>query len=305
MPVLVVGSVALDTLTTPAGKAEDTLGGSAVYFGLAAGQLDRVRIVGVVGPDFPSREKEFLGTRNVDLEGLAIGRGPTFRWEGVYGPDFGDARTIRTELGVFASFQPVIPESYRRTPCVFLANIDPELQLQVLEQVEEPRWIAMDTMNLWIEHKKDLVLEVMKKTDLLFVNASEARQLSGSTDLFRAGRYILKRGPRFVVIKLGASGVMVLGGERPFVLPACPVESVVDPTGAGDSFAAGMLGFLSGAGGDLTLRNITRGLCYGSVTASFAIGGFGVEGLRDLSTRRISERLDFYLSTNQLERVQE
>jgi sugar/nucleoside kinase (ribokinase family) len=305
MPVLVVGSVALDTLTTPAGKAEDTLGGSAVYFGLSGGQLDRVKIVGVVGPDFPSRDREFLEGRNIDVEGLAIGRGPTFRWEGVYGPDFGDARTIRTELGVFASFEPVLPESYRKTPCVFLANIDPELQLQVLEQVENPRWIAMDTMNLWIDHKKEAVLQAAKSADILFLNASEARQISGSSDLFRAGRYILKRGPRFVVIKLGASGVMVLGGDRPFILPACPVEKVVDPTGAGDSFAAGMLCFLSGVGGELTFRNIARGLCYGAVTASFAIGGFGVEALRKLSRTDIDKRLEYYLSTNQLDRVRE
>jgi len=305
MSVLVVGSIALDTLTTPAGKAEDTLGGSAVYFGLAAGQLSRVRIVGVVGPDFPSTERDFLKQRNVDIQGLTIGRGPTFRWEGVYGPDFGDARTIRTELGVFASFEPVLPEEYRKTPYVFLANIDPDLQLKVLEQVENPTWIAMDTMNLWIEHKKEVVLQVIKKIDLLFVNASEARQISGSSDLFRAGRYMLKRGPRFVVIKLGASGVMVFGGPQPFLLPACPVKRVVDPTGAGDSFAAGMLGFLAGVGGELTFKNITRGLCYGAVTASFAISGFGVEALRNLSKSEIDERLGFYLSTNQLDRVKE
>lgn len=305
MSVLVVGSVALDTLTTPAGKVEDTLGGSAVYFGLAAGQLSRVRIVGVVGPDFPSVERSFLQKRNVDIEGLTIGRGPTFRWEGVYGPDFGDARTIRTELGVFASFEPVLPEEYRKTPYVFLANIDPDLQLKVLDQVENPTWIAMDTMNLWIEHKKEVVLKAIKKIDLLFVNASEAKQISGSNDLFRAGRYILKRGPRFVVIKLGASGVMVLGGPQPFLLPACPVKKVIDPTGAGDSFAAGMLGFLAGVGGELTFKNITRGLCYGSVTASFAISGFGVEALRTLGKSEIDERLGFYLSTNQLDRIKE
>ncbi|MEA3265961.1 MAG: PfkB family carbohydrate kinase [Candidatus Fermentibacteria bacterium] len=305
MSVLVVGSIALDTLTTPAGKAEDTLGGSAVYFGLAAGQLSRVRIVGVVGPDFPSTERDYLKERNVDIQGLTIGSGPTFRWEGVYGPDFGDARTIRTELGVFASFEPVLPDEYRKTPYVFLANIDPDLQLKVLDQVENPTWIAMDTMNLWIEHKKDVVLKAIKKIDLLFVNASEARQISGSHDLFRAGRYILKRGPKFVVIKLGANGVMVLGGPKPFLLPACPVVKVVDPTGAGDSFAAGMLGFLAGVGGELTFKNITRGLCYGAVTASFAISGFGVEALRTLSKSEIDERLSFYLSTNQLDRVKE
>ena len=305
MSVLVVGSVALDTLTTPAGKAEDTLGGSAVYFGLAAGQLSNVRIVGVVGPDFPSKERDFLQERSVDIQGLTIGQGPTFRWEGVYGPDFGDAKTIRTELGVFASFKPVLPEEYRKTPYVFLANIDPDLQLQVLDQVEKPTWIAMDTMNLWIEHKKEVVFNALKRIDLLFVNASEARQLSGSSDLFVAGRYILKRGPRFVVIKLGAGGVMVLGGPQPFLLPACPVIKVIDPTGAGDSFAAGMLGFLAGLGGELTFKNITRGLCYGSVTASFAISGFGVEALRTLSRSQIDERLAFYLTTNQLDRIKE
>ncbi len=303
MSVLVVGSVALDTLTTPAGKVEDTLGGSAVYFGLAAGQLAEVRIVGVVGLDFPSKEKDYLQERNVDVEGLTVGRGPTFRWEGVYGPDFGDAKTIRTELGVFASFEPVLPEKYRKTPYVFLANIDPDLQIKVLDQVENPTWIAMDTMNLWIEHKKEIVLKAMKRVDILLVNASEAKQLSGSTDLFRAGKYILNQGPKYVIIKLGSSGVMLLGGPQPFLLPACPVKKVIDPTGAGDTFAAGLLGYLAGIGGELTFENITKGLCYGSVTASYAIGGFGVQALRTLERSEIDKRLAYYLSTNQLNKV--
>ncbi len=303
MSVLVVGSVALDTLTTPAGKAEETLGGSAVYFGLAACPLDSVRIVGVVGPDFPRAEYDFLATRNIDLEGLVTGQGPTFRWEGVYGPDFGDARTLRTELGVFAGFEPRLPELYRSTPCVFLANIDPELQLRVMDQTDSPRWIAMDTMNLWIDRRKDLVLQAMSRVDLVFVNASEARQISGHGNLFEAGRFILDKGPRFVVVKMGAQGAMVLGGRNPFILPAVPVEKVIDPTGAGDSFAAGMLGYLSGSGGELNLENIARALCYGSVTASFAIEGFGVEALRNIDKDIVSRRLAFYLSTNQLNRI--
>ncbi len=304
MSILVVGSVALDTLTTPAGKVEDALGGSAVYFGLAACSLDSVRVVGVVGPDFPRREMDFLASRNIDLEGLVTGQGPTFRWEGVYGPDFGDAQTLRTELGVFAGFEPKLPESYRETPCVFLANIDPELQLRVMDQMVSPRWVALDTMNLWIDRRKELVLEAISRVDMVFVNASEARQISGSRNLFEAGRFILEAGPRFVVVKMGAQGAMVLGGKAPFIMPAVPVEKVIDPTGAGDSFAAGMLGCLSGSDGELTLTNITRALCYGSVTASFAIEGFGVDGLRGIDSDAISRRLSYYLSTNQLDRIE-
>jgi sugar/nucleoside kinase (ribokinase family) len=304
MAILVVGSVALDTLTTPAGKVEDALGGSAVYFALAACPLDSVRVVGVVGPDFPRTEMEFLTSRNIDLTGLVTGQGPTFRWEGVYGPDFGDARTLRTELGVFAGFEPRLPESYRETPCVFLANIDPELQLRVMDQISSPRWVAMDTMNLWIDRRRELVLEAMGRVDILLVNASEARQVSGSSNLFEAGRFLLSRGPRFVVVKMGAQGAMVLGGTAPFIMPAVPVEKVIDPTGAGDSFAAGMLAYLSGSKAELTLRNIARAMCYGSVTAGFAIEGFGVEGLRSLDSRAVSERLAYYLSTNQLDRIE-
>jgi len=304
MSILVVGSVALDTITTPAGKTEDALGGSAVYFGLAACPLDSVRIVGVVGPDFPRKEMEFLATKDIDLEGMLTGQGPTFRWEGVYGPDFGDAQTLRTELGVFAGFEPKLPESYRETPCVFLANIDPELQLRVMDQVVAPRWVALDTMNLWIDRRRELVLEAVNRVDLLFVNASEARQISGFGNLFEAGRFLLDAGPRFVVVKMGAQGAMVLGGKTPFIMPAVPVDKVVDPTGAGDSFAAGMLASLSGSGGELTLKNIARAMCFGSVTASFAIEGFGVDGLRNIDYEAVSHRLSFYLSTNQLDRIE-
>lgn len=300
MAVLVVGSIALDTLTTPSGKAEETLGGSAVYFSLGSRPFDAVRVVGVVGPDFPVLEKRFLEEKGIDLGGLQIGQGPTFRWEGVYGPDLGDARTIRTELGVFAGFAPRLPDHYRSTPCVFLANIDPVLQLDVLQQVENPRWIAVDTMNLWIDRQKEAVLDVFKRVQLVFVNASEAIQVSGESNLFRAGAWILEHGPEYVVIKRGACGVMVLGGPTPFNLPAVPVEDVVDPTGAGDSFAAGMLGFLSGSERGLDFDSIKMGLAYGSVIASFAVSGFGVEMMRNITREAIDERMRFYLASNQI-----
>ncbi len=300
MAVLVVGSIALDTLTTPSGKAEETLGGSAVYFSLGSRPFDSVQVVGVVGPDFPVLEKRFLEEKGIDLGGLQIGQGPTFRWEGVYGPDLGDARTIRTELGVFAGFAPRLPDHYRSTPCVFLANIDPVLQLDVLRQVENPRWIAVDTMNLWIDRQKEAVLDVFKRVQLVFVNASEAMQVSGESNLFRAGAWILEHGPQYVVIKRGAAGVLVLGGPTPFNLPAVPVENVVDPTGAGDSFAAGMLGFLSGSERGLDFDSIRMGLAYGSVIASFAVSGFGVEMMRNITREAIDERMRFYLATNQI-----
>ncbi len=300
MALLVVGSVALDTVTTPAGKVEETLGGSAIYFSLGAGCFDVVRIVGVVGPDFPVSEKRFLAERRIDVRGLTTGQGPTFRWEGVYGPNFGDARTIRTELGVFASFEPKLPEDYVNTPCIFLANIDPVLQLQVLQQVRNPRWIAVDTMNLWIDQQRDKVLEVFSKVDIVFVNATESMQISRKSNLFDAARFIISSGPRYAVIKMGAAGAVIFGGDEPFVLPAYPLKKVIDPTGAGDTFASGMLGYLAGSDSDLNFESMKKGLAYGSVNASYACSGFGVEKLRELTRDDIDSRMEYYLSTNQL-----
>lgn len=300
MALLVVGSVALDTITTPAGKVEETLGGSAIYFSLGAGCYDVVKTVGVVGPDFPVSEKRFLAERRIDIRGITTGQGPTFRWEGVYGPDFGDVRTVRTELGVFASFRPRLPEDYVSTPCIFLANIDPVLQLEVLDQVRNPRWVAVDTMNLWIDTQRDRVLEVFRRSDIVIVNSSEAMMLSGKLNLFEAASFILGKGPRYVVIKLGPAGAMVFGGPVPFILPAYPLEQVVDPTGAGDTFASGLLGFLAGSDSELDFDSMKRGLAYGSVNASFACSGFGVDNMRELTRDDIDRRMEYYLSTNQL-----
>lgn len=301
MALLVVGSVALDTITTPAGKVEETLGGSAIYFSLGAGCYDVVKAVGVVGPDFPVSEKRFLAERRIDIRGITTGQGPTFRWEGVYGPDFGDVRTIRTELGVFASFRPKLPEDYVNTPCIFLANIDPVLQLEVLQQARSPRWVAVDTMNLWIDQQRERVLEVFGKADIVIVNSSEALMLSRKLNLFDAASFILDKGPRYAVIKLGPAGAMVFGGDVPFILPAYPLEKVVDPTGAGDTFASGLLGYLAGSDSELDFESMKRGLAYGAVNASFACSGFGVERLREISRDDIDARMDYYLRTNQLE----
>jgi len=300
MALLVVGSVALDTVTTPAGKVEETLGGSAIYFSLGAGCFDVVRIVGVVGPDFPVSEKRFLAERRIDVRGLTTGQGPTFRWEGAYGPDFGDARTVRTELGVFASFKPSLPQDYVNTPYIFLANIDPVLQLEVLEQVRNPRWIAVDTMNLWIETQRDKVLEVFSKVNIVFVNASESKQISRKKTIHEAAEFIIATGPRYVVIKMGAAGAIIFGGSEPFILPAYPLEQVTDPTGAGDTFASGMLGYLAGSDSELDFQSMKKGLAYGSVNASYACSGFGVDKLRELSREDIDTRMKYYLSTNQL-----
>jgi len=300
MAILVVGSVALDTITTPAGKVEETLGGSAIYFSLGASCFDIVKTVGVVGPDFPVSEKRFLAERRIDIRGLTIGQGPTFRWEGVYGQDFGDVRTIRTELGVFANFQPRLPEDYVNTPCVFLANIDPNLQLEVLDQIHHPRWVAMDTMNLWIEHQRDRVLDVFSRVNIVIVNATEALMVSRESNLFDAAGFILDKGPDFVVVKMGPAGAMVFGGPVPFILPAYPLQQVIDPTGAGDTFASGMLGYLAGSDSELNFKTMKKALAYGSVNASFACSGFGVDELREINRDQVDERMDHYLSTNQL-----
>ena len=300
MALLVVGSVALDTITTPVGKAEETLGGSAIYFSLGASCFDVVKIVGVTGPDFPVTERRYLEERGIDVEGLTTGLGPTFRWEGVYGSEFGDARTIRTELGAFANFQPKLPDSYTGTPYVFLANIDPQLQLNVLKQTNRPRWVAMDTMNLWIDTQANKVLEVFSKVDIVFVNSTEAKMISRKKNLFEAAEFILGNGPRYVVIKMGAAGVMLFGGNRPFILPAYPIEKVVDPTGAGDSFASGMLGYLAGSDSDLNFESMKKSLVYGTVNASTAVSGFGVEQIKMLDREKIDNRLRYYLSTNQI-----
>jgi sugar/nucleoside kinase (ribokinase family) len=289
MSVLVVGSIALDTVKTPFGEAQDALGGSAVYFAAGASFFTPVNVVGVVGEDFPLPGLDFLKARQVDLRGLSVQPGKTFRWSGVYGANLNERETLDTQLNVFAAFKPSIPDAYRRTDYVFLANIDPELQLDVLRQVERPRLIVCDTMNFWIEGKRDALLRTLKAVDVLILNDAETRQLAGEADLLRAVRKVLTLGPKTLVVKKGEHGALLISPETFFAAPAYPTESVFDPTGAGDSFAGGFVGRLAQTG-DLSEDGLRRAVVYGSVIASFNVERFSVDRLKDLSQDEILER---------------
>ena len=289
MSILVVGSVALDSVRTPFGEVEDALGGSATYFSLAASFFGEVRLVAVVGDDFPAQHVDFLASRRVDLRGLKRVRGKTFRWKGAYDYDLNEAHTLETQLNVFEDFDPEIPEEYRDSELVFLANIDPELQLHVLEQVRSPRLVVCDTMNLWIETRRPQLLETISRVDYLLLNEAEARQLAGEPNLISAGRKLLGMGPERVIIKKGEHGVIMLGEGGFFSLPAYPQEAVFDPTGAGDSFGGGFLGSLSRSP-EMGEEDIRRSLAYGSVIASYAVESFSCSRLRDLTLDEIEGR---------------
>lgn len=290
MSILVVGSVALDTVETPFGRADDALGGSATFFSAAASLFGPVQLVGVVGDDYPLGALDFLSERGVDLSGLEQAAGESFRWSGVYSFDLNSRETLETRLGVFADFDPKIPEEFRDAEWVFLGNIDPELQLGVLDQVRSPRFVACDTMNLWIEIKRDRVLDLLKRVDMLLVNDAEARQLSGDHNLARAARWIMDQGPRYLIIKKGEHGAILFTPQSVFFAPGFPLEEVFDPTGAGDAFAGGFMGHLAQCGrvddGDLR-----RAVIYGSVLGSFAVEKFSVERFRDLTADEIEDRV--------------
>ena len=290
MSILVVGSVALDTVETPFGRADDALGGSATFFSAAASLFGPVQLVGVVGDDYPVDALGFLSERGVDLSGLEQARGESFRWSGVYSFDLNSRETLETRLGVFADFEPKIPEGFRDAEWVFLGNIDPELQLGVLDQVHRPKFVACDTMNLWIDIKRDRLLELLKRVDLLLVNDAEARQLSGDFNLSRAARWIMDHGPRYLIIKKGEHGAMLFTPQSTFFAPGFPLEEVFDPTGAGDAFAGGFMGHLAqcGRADDGDLR---RAVIYGSVLGSFAVERFSVERFKDLTMDEIEDRV--------------
>ena len=291
-PVLVVGSVALDSVETPFGKADEVLGGSGTYFSSSASHFTPVQLVGVVGNDYPIDRLQPLAARGVDLSGLETADGASFRWRGRYRHDLNSAETLETHLGVFSDFRPKIPAQFRQAPFVFLANIDPRLQLQVLEQVESPRLVACDTMNFWIESRRPDLLALLGRVDLITLNDGEARQLTERTNLVQAARWILERGPRFVLIKKGEHGAFMFTKESVFFAPAYPLESVFDPTGAGDSFAGGFIGYLA-ATGDLSERAMRRAVVVGSAMGSFAVEKFSnarlLEITRDDIERRVQE----------------
>ncbi len=288
-PVLIVGSVAYDSVRTPFGEVEDALGGAACYASVSASFFSPVRLVGVVGEDFKYEHVAELAHRDVDLEGLRRSPGKTFHWSGYYEYDLSQAHTTATELNVFEDFLPDLPEAYRDTPFVFLANIDPALQLTVLDQVRRPTLVACDTMNFWIEGARDRVLEVLARCDIALMNDAEARQLSGEPNLIAAARHVLNYGPGVVVIKKGEHGSFMMSRDSFFAAPSYPLGEVRDPTGAGDTFAGGLIGHLArvGAEGDDAFR---RAVICGSVMASFTVEDFSLSRLLRLKPEEISER---------------
>jgi sugar/nucleoside kinase (ribokinase family) len=290
-PILAVGSVAFDTIKNPFGEVTRVVGGSAAYFSVAASFFTDVRLVAVVGDDFGDRGEQLFKGRSVDLAGLQSLPGETFRWKGEYGFDLNVRETIYTKLNVFEHFQPVIPEAHRASPFVFLGNIHPRLQLDVLDQVTAPRLVAADTMNFWIEGTPDELREVLKRVDVLIINDSEARELSGEANLVKAARAIRALGPCTVVIKRGENGVLMTcpGEVEFFAAPAMPLEEVFDPTGAGDTFAGGFVGYLAECG-DITDAAMARAIIYGSTLASFAVEDFSLDRLLRLTKSEIAER---------------
>lgn len=290
MSLLVVGSVAFDNVETPFGKVERALGGSALYFSASASYFTQVNLVAVVGDDFPEEATDFLRSRNVDLEGLRRTEGETFCWKGKYGFDLNEAVTLDTQLNVFGDFHPELPANYRKSSHVFLANIDPELQLEVLRQVEKPEFVALDTMNFWIESKRDALVRVLAEVDMVLINETEARQLAGNPNIVQAANAVLDMGPKYVVIKRGEYGALLFSrDDEPFFAPAYPLESVFDPTGAGDTFAGGVLGYLSNHG-EVNPENLRQAMILGGVMASLCVQKFSFNNLRNLEDGEIAQR---------------
>jgi sugar/nucleoside kinase (ribokinase family) len=293
MSLLVVGSVALDSVETPFGTRHDVLGGSATYFAAAASLLTRVSVVGVVGEDFPASQLQFLRARGVELDGLSTVRGKTFRWKGRYGFDLNAAETLDTQLNVFEHFAPELGPQARKAERIFLGNIDPVLQLRVLEQAERPRLVCADTMNYWISSKRQQLLELLPRVDVLMINDAEVRQLAGESNVLKAAHAAQRMGAKAVVVKRGEYGALLVAGGHSFYAPAFPLADVVDPTGAGDTFAGGFLGLLDRLDSNepAALRQAT---VMGSTIASFTVEQFSLDRLRDLDLAQVRHRFDSF-----------
>jgi sugar/nucleoside kinase (ribokinase family) len=290
MSTLVVGSVALDTLQTPFGEAEDTIGGSAVYFSAAASLFGSVQVVGVVGDDYPHDKLAFLNDRGVDLSGIETRPGESFRWAGRYTHDLSSPETLETRLGVFADFHPRIPDAFASPDLLFLGNIDPRLQLEVLDRVGSVRLVACDTMNYWIDGQREPLMELLGRVDVLFANDGEIRQLAGEANLVAASRWVQSNGPRCLVVKKGEHGAIFFDGDEIFFVPGYPLEALRDPTGAGDSFAGGFFGFLHGME-ELSTPTLKRASVFGTALGSFAIEDFGVARLARLTREEVAGRV--------------
>ncbi len=298
MSLLITGSIALDSVKTPLEEHHDLLGGSASYAGVSAGFFTDVNLVGIVGSDFPRPYLELYQKHRMNLDGLEIADGKTFRWSGEYEWNMNNRRTLSVALNVFEKFQPTLPASYRHTPYVFLANIAPQLQLHVLAQMERPRFVVADTMDLWLNIARDPLMELLKKIDCFILNESEARELMKETNLIKAGRGILKLGPKYVVIKKGEHGSLLFGDGHIFSAPAYPLEDLHDPTGAGDCFAGAFAGYLASIDrvDSASLRNA---VIYGSVIASFNVESFSLGRLQTLTPHDISQRYQIFRAISQ------
>ncbi len=289
MGILVVGSVALDTVLTPSGYAEEILGGSAAYFAVAASYFAPVSMVAVVGEDFPDAHMDLFRRKGIDVSGIQRERGKTFRWKGDYSSDLNAARTLATDLNVFADFYPKMRPEHRNLEFLFLGNIDPDLQRSVLDQMKRPRVVACDTMNYWINHKREALLRTLSLVDILIINDAEARQVTGESNILRATNAILRYGPKTLVIKRGEYGALMVGGKSHFAIPALPIEEVVDPTGAGDTFAGGFMGYLA-ATGKTDEAELRKAIVFGCAMASFTVSEFGLRRLANLTFTEIEAR---------------
>ncbi len=287
--VVISGTVALDSIRTPFGEVREVLGGSAVYSSVAASGFARPGIVSVIGKDFPRKYLSFLKTMGIDTAGIEVKKGDTFRWAGYYEYDMNQAHTLDTKLNVLAEFDPVLPEAYREAGFLFLANTDPEVQMKVHGQMKKPRFVMMDTMNFWIENKKDALTKMIEKVDALVLNDAEARQYWDTPNLVHAGRSFLKMGPSAVIIKKGEHGALMFTDGACFSAPAYPLEKLVDPTGAGDSFAGGFIGWLARTG-DLSPRNMRKAVIFGSAIASYNAEGFSLDRLKKITRDDIFNR---------------
>ncbi len=289
MSIVVVGTVAFDTVETPFGRGENVLGGSATYFSTSASFFTDVSLVAVVGEDFPEEHVAFLASRDIDTTGLTRIPGKTFHWTGKYGYDLNEAQTLDTQLNVLMEFRPDLPETYRDAEYLFLANIDPELQLEVLNQVRNPRLVACDTMNFWISSKPEALREVLRKVDIVIINEGEARQFTGEANLVKAARRIIDLGCKRLVIKRGEYGVLMFTTDSLFAVPAFPLEEVFDPTGAGDTFAGGFMGYLASTG-DVSDEGVRQAIVFGTVMASFNVEDFSLNRMKRLSYPEIEAR---------------
>lgn len=292
--LLVVGSLALDSIETPNGTVDHVLGGSATFSSYAAGFFTKPRLVGVVGEDFPAEHRKLLADRGIDMAGLEIERGgKTFRWKGRYHNDMNTRDTLEVHLNVLGTFQPKLPEHFRDSTHVFLANSSPAVQMQVLDQVRKPQFVMADTMDLWIAQHRDDLLKLLPRLDGLLLNDSEAQQLTDERNLVLAGEAVRRLGPKFVIIKKGEHGAMLFSADGIFVIPAYPTRAVIDPTGAGDSFAGGILGYLA-SDHDVPPGRLRRAMAYGTVVASLTVEGFGLDRLKTATRKEIDERLEWY-----------